>query len=104
MTFEMGALIAFVVAIIAGAVAYGRMQRSVESVSSDMSNSWKIIDDLRKWQSQHERDSANYRVELEKEMGKIRGDIGRVETKLDNILVRLSDIKIIVEDFREKNG
>ncbi len=104
MTFEMGALISFVLAIVGGAVGYGRLNRSTEANSEQIDEIWKVVTKTRDWQVDHEKDSAGYRIELEKEMGRIRENIGKWDAKLDNIINQLSYIKEAIKEWKESNG
>lgn len=85
MTFELGALTAIVMAIIAGAMGYGRLQSNVGSVSSRVSN-------CEDWKASHEKEVADKRVNYEREISRLRESINGRDGKFDSINFRLDEM------------
>lgn len=92
MTFEMGTLVSMVAMVVAGAIGYGKLSRQVDENKDTNDKQWIAIDKHRIEIGLHEKESSNYRLMLEKDLGNIRGDIGKWDSKLDSIISRLNDI------------
>jgi hypothetical protein len=92
MTFEMGTLISLIAAVIAGAVGYGRLLNKNENESRENASQWKVINDLRDWQSSHEKFAAEARLQLEREDSRMREMIAGKDGKIDEVLRRIDVI------------
>ena len=90
MNIELGFGLAIVLAIIGGAVGYGRLNSKVDIQADENSKQWSIIEKLRAWRDEHERSSSDHRLEFERELGRIRELVLTKDGKMDVVLNRLS--------------
>lgn len=108
-----GTAITLGLALVGGIYGYGRLSRSVESnkdaITDDKKDSddqfknvWKVVGDLREWTIQHARDSADRRLEIEKDIGHLRERIGNLDTKLDAIITYLKEISLKISKFEDE--
>lgn len=122
MPLEYGTIITIMLAIISGVYGYGRLSSRVETnkesyekesksthagTELEHGNLWKVMGDVRHQLEDHLKDANVVRLEIEKEMGKIRGDTSNLSVKLDSmletILGKLEDMKKSVEKLENKN-
>lgn len=109
MSFELGGII---IAIILGAIGYGKLQNQVETSKETIPNPQRVENDnlwreIGKCRSEHDeyvRSAAERRIEFERSLSNIRETIGNRDGKLDAILDRLNsmDTKIDRLESRDK--
>lgn len=87
-----GSIASFIVAVIAGAIGYGRLQNKLDVVSDDNKNQWKIITDLRNWTAAHEKESASARREIDDKIGVVRELVLKNDSRWEEVLRRLDGI------------
>ena len=102
MTIEMGALIALIAAIIAGAAGYGRLQRQVEDLKEENTNLWKQNHIFREWTVAHDKEVSDKRVEYEREISRLRENINGRDGKLDTIISRLDTIDKKIDKLEDR--
>lgn len=102
----MGALIAFILAVIGGAVGYGRLNRNVETnserltsleddkaESKDVENAWGALKQMRDWKDVHEREEGIHREQFNKEISELKGSLLVSGEQFKQILAFLQDLK-----------
>lgn len=92
MTFEMGTLVALVVAVVTAAIGYGKLQNKNEGLAAETENLWREIGKTRAAQAEHDKDSSATRLEIERELGRLRETISSKDGKMDEIIRRLGVI------------
>src|SRR5690242_10911477 len=63
-----------------------------DATDQEHQNIWKVIGELRMTLDEHLKGSAQTRLELEKEMGRIRESNGKTDSKLDTILSMITEL------------
>ena len=64
-------------------------------------NQWSKIHDAEKWQVNHEKESAERRLQLEIKITKTDGNMDKLNGRLDSIEKKLDKL---IEDFERKSG
>lgn len=86
--------------------SFGYMRYKVERLNEEDSKQWIIIDGFRSWKEAHDKDVADKRLELEKDLGYLRESIlkidGKLEGKLDQIFSELFQMNKKLERLENK--
>ena len=79
-----------VVAIISGyfylKIKMETLDKWKEDREKEDENQWNIITKCREWQTLHEKEAADRRLEIERQLGKLREDSSKVESQLAELL------------------
>jgi len=76
---EIKTLIEIVVVLVGGIGSFFILKNTVENLKDENQKQWTVITDLREWQDTHQRNSSDTRLEIEKDMGKLRENTGKIE-------------------------
>lgn len=115
MTYELGGILGAMIAIILGAIGYGRLQNQVENVKTvipepqqtENENIWREVGKRRTEHEEYVKIATERRIEFERELSRIRESSSNRDAKLtavlDAILDRLKtmDVKIDRLEARE---
>lgn len=101
MTFEIGALIAFVVAVVGAAIGYGRLSKNADANEKEVENLWKVINSQRTKLEEHEVESGKVRLQIEKDLGLIREAAVKGDGRFDIIMSQLEDIKKKIDKLED---
>jgi signal transduction protein with GAF and PtsI domain len=96
-------VVEILVLILGAGVGWGVFTTKIESLKQvfedqkkdsekEHQNLWKVIGQLRVDFGVHEKDSATVRLDLEKEMGRLRENSGITTSKLDSIISLVTDL------------
>lgn len=89
------------VSIIAG---YFYLKTKVESLDKTDESQWAIITKCREWQASHEKEAADRRLEIERQLGKLREDSSKVESQLAELLRLVTKLTERFDKFMDKQG
>jgi uncharacterized protein (DUF2141 family) len=105
-TIELGTLLALISSVVAAAVGYGKLQNQISGLKEERDQMWKEVEKLRRWEQDHERESSNVRLQIERDQGAIRQTISQKDGKLDEVIRRLGviDSKLDKIETREEKS
>lgn len=90
--------------LIGFAVAFGVFKNTVDNLKQENSQQWTIITKCREWQSAHEKEAADRRLEIERQLGKLREDSSKVESQLAELLRLVTKLTERFDKFIDKQG
>lgn len=88
--------------LFAFAVAFGVFKNTVENLKNENSQQWSIITKCRDWQQIHEKEAADRRLEIERQMGKLREDGSEVKGQLSELLRLVTKLTERFDKFMDK--
>lgn len=110
MNFDVGTIISIVTAIAAISISWGRSGKQAENLSemdqalkNENQKQWDIITEIREWQRTHEREAADRRLEIEREMSKLRENDGLLSSKMDEIMRLVKTVDGKMDRLEERN-
>lgn len=78
-------------------------KNKLEHTEEENRSQWEVITRLRNWQENHVIESAEKRLEIEREMGRIRESASSVLTKLDSLLALVNDLTKKIDRLEAKS-
>jgi Zn-finger protein len=88
--------------LFAFAVAFGVFKNTVENLKSENAQQWTVITKCRDWQQIHEKEASERRLEIERQLGKIREDSSKVESQLAELLRLVTKLTERFDKFMDK--
>ncbi len=84
--------------IFVGAVGFFfTLRNSVDHLKEEDQKQWDQIAKLRDWVTVHERDEATSRLDLERDMGRIREDASKAGGKMDTLISMITELTKKIE-------
>lgn len=74
-----------------------------EHAEKENGDQWRTINALRNWQENHVKESSEKRLEIEREMGRIRENATNVLAKLDSLLGLVNDLIKKIDRLEERS-
>lgn len=99
-----GAIVSAVVFIVIIKVTVDNLKETVNSLKEEDKQQWAIITKVREWQTEHEKEAAQRRLEIEREMGKLRESAGKVESQLSELVILVRNLDARLEKWIDKQG
>lgn len=65
---------------------------------------WAIVTKCREWQAEHEKEAAQRRLEIEREMGRLRESTGKVESQLAELVNLIKNLDSRLEKWIDKQA
>lgn len=75
---------------------------NVDQAKEENKEQWRVITKLRDWQEQHQNQSSEYRLQTEKEFGKVRENAGKIESQLSELVNLIKALDARFERWIEK--
>lgn len=102
MTLDISLLLGIGIPLMGLAVHWGITRNQIDGLREENKSQWEAITKFRNWRDEHEKDSSNYRIGIEKTFGSIRESNASREGKLDEIIRRLDVIEKKLEERHER--
>jgi hypothetical protein len=106
---DIRAVVEIVTILLGAGIAWGTFTKTIESLretnnnfKEDNQEQWVAITKIRDWVTVHERDEATARLDLERDMGRIRESVGKTDGKMDTLISMIVDLSKKLDKLEER--
>lgn len=80
------------------------LKSNVDHLKGENESQWTVITKLRDWQDRHQMESAQTRLDIEKELGRIRENAGKIEIQISEVLRLVKGLDQRLERWIDKHN